>query len=185
MGAADVDDLALDGDDLQAQQVVGGDAVFEAVRRRRSSCRRCRRSCRRAGRTGRGRRRNRRPTTALVMPILVTPACTDGAAVGVVDVEDLVHPHHADDDGVCHRQRAAGERGAGAARHDADAVLVAVAQHGGDLFGGFRQGDGEGGPGDRRTGRRSRTASGGAVRRSGRFRGSSARGRRRWRRGGP
>ena len=30
--AADVEDLALDGDDLQAEQVVGGDAVFQAVR---------------------------------------------------------------------------------------------------------------------------------------------------------
>ena len=32
MRAADVEDLAFDGDDLQAQQIVGGDAVFQAMR---------------------------------------------------------------------------------------------------------------------------------------------------------
>ena len=32
MGAADVEDVALDGDDAQAKQVVCGDAVFQAVR---------------------------------------------------------------------------------------------------------------------------------------------------------
>ena len=32
MFAADVQDLAVHGDDLQAEQVVGGDAVFQAMR---------------------------------------------------------------------------------------------------------------------------------------------------------
>ena len=44
---------------------------------------------------------------------------------------------------VRHRQRAAGQRGAGAARHHAHAFSVAEAHHRGDLLGRVRQHDGE------------------------------------------
>ena len=53
-----------------------------------------------------------------------------GGAVGEVDVEDAVHLGDADDDRVLLRDGAAGERGAGAARHHLDALLMAEAQHG-------------------------------------------------------
>ena len=62
------------------------------------------------------------------MPRLVTPGCDHDAAVVEVDLEDAVELAHAEQHAVGERQRAARQRGAGAARHDADAVLVAIAQ---------------------------------------------------------
>ena len=44
-----------------------------------------------------------------------------GAAVGDVDVEDAVELAEAQQDAVCERQGAAGERGPGPARHHLDA----------------------------------------------------------------
>ena len=46
-------------------------------------------------------------------------------AVGEIDLEDAGHLGEADDDRVLLRDRAAGERSAGAARHDVDARLAA------------------------------------------------------------
>ena len=64
-------------------------------------------------------------------------------AVGIVDLEDAVHLGDADHDRVLLRDRAAGERGAGAAGHHRHALLPAIAQHGGDLPRRRRQHDGE------------------------------------------
>ncbi len=142
MRAADVEDFAVDGDDLQAQQVVGGDAVFQAVRAAGVHVDvAADHAGELAGRIGRieepvGRDR-------VGDADIGHARLHDGAAIGVVDVEDLVHPHHADDDRILHRQRAAGQRRAGAARDHPHAVAVAEAQDGGDLFGGLRQRDGE------------------------------------------
>ena len=56
------------------------------------------------------------------------------------------HPRHARDaehDGIFERQRAAGQRGAGAARHHLDLVVVAIAEDRAHLFGARRQHHGE------------------------------------------
>ena len=60
-------------------------------------------------------------------------------AIVEVDVEHLVELRHDQEHAVGERQRAAGKRGAGAARNDADAVLVAIAQHAAHLLDRLRQ----------------------------------------------
>ena len=121
MRAADVEDLAVDGDDLQAEQIVGGDAVFQAMRAAGVHVDvAADHAGELAGRVGR--------VEEAAGPDRVGDAdigdagLHHGAAIGVVDVEDAVHPHHADDHGILHRQRAAGQRRAGAAGHHANAV---------------------------------------------------------------
>ncbi len=142
MGAADVEDFAVDRDDLQAQQVVRGDAVFQAMRAARVHVDVA------ADHAGELAGRIGRVEEAFVGDRVGDadighPGLHGRATIGVVDVEDLVHPHHADDDGVGHRQRAAGQRGARATRHHAHPVGVAEAHDRRDLLGGFRQRDGE------------------------------------------
>ena len=142
VSAADVEDFAVDGDDLQAQQVVGGDAVFKAVG---AAGVHVDVAADHAGELAGwvGRVEEAVGGDRVGDADIGDAGLHGGAAVGVIDVEDLVHPHHADDDRVLQRQGAAGERGAGAAGDDAHAVAVAEAQDGGDLFGGFGQDDGE------------------------------------------
>ncbi len=142
MGAADLDHLALDGDDLQAEQVVGGDAVFQAMRAARVHADIA------ADHAGELARRVGRVEELLSPHRLGDAGIGDaglhhGEAVGVVDLEDAVHPHHADHHGIGERQRAAGQAGAGAARDHPHPLLVQQAQDRGDLLGGFRQHDGE------------------------------------------
>ena len=50
-------------------------------------------------------------------------------AVVEIDLADAVELGHAEQHAVGERQRAAGQRGAGAARHHLDALVVAIAQH--------------------------------------------------------
>ncbi len=64
-----------------------------------------------------------------------------GHAVGEVDGEHLGHAREAEHDGVLERQGPARQRGAGAAGHDLDVVLVAEAQDRAHLLGRFRQHD--------------------------------------------
>lgn len=66
-----------------------------------------------------------------------------GNAVRQIDFEDAVHLRQAEHDGIFLRNGAAGERSAGAARHDGNAVAVAIAHDGRNLGRGARQGDGE------------------------------------------
>ena len=137
-----VDDLALDGDDLQAEQVVGGDAVFQAVRAARVHADvAADHAGELAGRVGGVE--EPLPRHRVGDADVGHPGLHHGAAVGIVDVEDAVHPHQPDHHRIRQRQRAAGQRGAGAARHHAHAVGVAEAHDGGDLLGGLRQHHGE------------------------------------------
>ena len=55
----------------------------------------------------------------------VTPGLDDDPAPVEVDLEDAVQPGERDDDAVGDRERAAREPGAGAARHERHAVVVA------------------------------------------------------------
>ncbi len=61
----------------------------------------------------------------------------DDRPVLIVDVEHPVELHHGQQNAVGKRQRAAGERRPGTARHHLDVVLVAIAQDTGDLVHGF------------------------------------------------
>ena len=118
--AADVDDLAVEGDEPDAEQVVGGDAVFEAMRAARVH--------RDVAADGAGELRGRvgRVEEAVGPDRFGDREIGDAGldprvAVGEVDLEDAVHLGQAEDDRVLLRDGAAGERGAGAARHDVDA----------------------------------------------------------------
>ena len=132
------------------EDIVGGDAVFQAVRAARVHADI---AADRAGELGgrvRARRRSLRPITAPVTARLVTPACTFADAVGVVDLEDAVHLGDADHDRVLLRDRAARERGAGAARDHRHALFAAKAEHRSDLLRGRGQNDRQRHAGDRR-----------------------------------
>jgi len=60
-------------------------------------------------------------------------------AVVVVDLANAVELRKAEQHAVAERQGAARERGAGAARHDLDALAVAETEHSRHLLGGLRQ----------------------------------------------
>ena len=138
MLAAQAHDLAGHQHHLDAQKVVGGEAVFQAVHAAgilRDVA---------ADRAGDLRAGIGRVVEALVLDGLGDAEVGDaglhaGAAVGVVDLEHAVELAQAQQDGVAHRHRAARQRGAGAARHDLDLVVLAVAQDGRDLGHGLGQ----------------------------------------------
>ena len=64
-------------------------------------------------------------------------------AVGEIDLEDAAHLGQRDDDRVLLRDRAARERGPGAARHDIDLLVAAEPHDARDLLGRARQRDRE------------------------------------------
>ena len=132
MLAAQPHDLAGHQHHLDAQQVVGGEAVFQAVHAagilRHVA----------ADRAGDLRAGVGRVIEALVLDRLGDAEVGDaglhaGAAVGVVDLQHAVELAQAQQDRVADRHGAARQRGAGAARHDLDLVVLAVAQDGRDL----------------------------------------------------
>ena len=134
--AADIDDLAVHQHDAHAEHVIGGDAVFQAMRA--------------AGIGGDiaadgagdlarriGRVEKPSPATASVMPVLVMPASTRATRLARSTDSTLFmrvrHSTIASSSGKAPPR----ERGAGAARHDLDVVLVAEAQDGAHLLGRF------------------------------------------------
>ena len=136
--AAEPDHLAADQHHLQPQDVVGRHAVFQAMHAAGI--------LRHVAADGAGdlRGRVRRIIEAGVRHRVAHGEIGDAGlhhrdAVVVVDLADAVELRHAEQHAVGQRQRAAGQRGAGAARHHLDAIVVAVAQHRGDLCGGLRQ----------------------------------------------
>ena len=143
MGAADLDNLAIEHHHRDAQHIVGGDAVFEAMGAARVHADiAADRAGELGGRVGRieealGRNGTRHGE--------VGDARLDpGDAIGIVDLEDAVHLRDADDDGILLRDRSARERGARAARNHRHALLQAIAQHRRDLPGRLGQHDGQG-----------------------------------------
>ena len=125
MLAAQPHHLAVHQHHLDAEQVVGGEAVLQAVHAAgvlRDVA---------ADRAGDLRAGIGRVVEALVLDRLGDAEIGDarlhaGAAVGIVDLEHAVELGHAEQDRVAHRHRAARQRGAGAARHDLDLVVLAV-----------------------------------------------------------
>ena len=140
--AADIEDLAVQGDEARAEEIVGGDAVFEAMgaaRVHRDIA--ADRAGELGGRIGRIEEalrpdcfRDREIGHARFDPRI---------AVGEVDLENAAHLGQRDDDGVLLRDRAARERGAGAARHDIDLLVAAEPHDARDLLGRARQRDRE------------------------------------------
>ena len=138
--AADADHLAGDQDHLDAEHVVGGQAVLQAMHAAgvlRDVA---------ADRAGDLRGRVGRVVEPLAFHGARDGEIGDagldhGAAVRIVDIAHAVEFAEAQQHAVGERQRAARKAGAGAARHHADAVVVAIAQNVGDLFGRVRQDD--------------------------------------------
>ena len=138
MSAANAKDFAGDQHDLAAEHIIGGHAVFQAMHASgifrdiaadgagnlRGRIRRIIESCMRNGvadrKIGDARLRNNN-------------------AVVIIDVPDAAELGHAEQHAVGERKRAAGQRGAGPARHHLDALIVAIAQHLGDLLGSLRK----------------------------------------------
>ena len=141
-GAAEVEDVAVEGDEPYAQQIVDCHAVFQAVRAagvhpdiaadRAGELR---------GRVGRVEEAVRRDRfgDGEIGDARLDPR----VAVGEVDLEDAVHLAEAEDDRVLLRDRAARQRRAGAARHDVDPAVAAEAHDTRDLVDRARQGDRE------------------------------------------
>ncbi len=151
--AAEFDDLAIHQHHLDFQDVVGRDAVFEAMRaagvhgdvaadgagelaRRIGRIEEARVSHRvRNGEVGDARLHGRR-------------------AVVKIDVENPVHARQADHNRVTSGQRAARQRRAGAARHNLNPVLAAIFKNATHFRRGSRQYNREAAPRGRRSARR-------------------------------
>ena len=128
MLAAEPHHRAVNQHDLQAQHVVGGDAVFQAVHA--------------AGILGHvaadGAGDLARGIGGIIEAFVLhgvgyrevgDAGLRHHAAVGEIDVEDAVELAEAEQDAVGERERAARERGAGAARHHLQLMLAAITQH--------------------------------------------------------
>ena len=135
---ADIDDLAAHQHDADAEHVVGGDAVFQAMRAAGIG------GDVAADGAGDLARRVGRVEIAVARDRIGDGRIGDAGldlshAVGEVDGQQLVHARNTQHDRVFERQRATRERGARPARHDLDVVLVAVAEDGAHLLGVRRQ----------------------------------------------
>ena len=136
-------DLPFGRDELDAQNVVRGESVLEAMHAARVL-----RDIA-TDRAGDLARRIRSVVEAAVGDGLrqgeVTHAgLRDDTAIVEVDVEDAVELSHPDDDGIDSGNRASGERGSRAARHDLESFAMCVAQNGRHFLGGSRQDDRKG-----------------------------------------
>ena len=136
--AADLDDFARDQHDFAAEHVVGGHAVFQAMHAAgilRDIA---------ADRAGDLRRRIGRVVKSGIGHRLADgeighPGLGHHHAVVEIDLADALELAEAEQHAIGQRQRAAGQRGAGAARHHLDALLEAIFQNPRDLFGGVRK----------------------------------------------
>ena len=136
--AAEAHHLAVDHHHLDAQDIVGGEAVFQAVH---------------AARVLRDVAADRAGDLAGGIGRVIHAAVGDriadgevgdawlhhGAAVVLVDLQNAVELAEAEQDTVLKRQRAARQGRSRAARHHADLLLAAIFQDSGDLFHGLRQ----------------------------------------------
>ena len=133
MLAAKADHLAIDSHQLEAENVVGGQPVFEAVHP--------------AGILGDIAADRARDLTRRIRRI-IKPGMLDrlgqsqvghaglshDAAIVVIDFENAVELGHAEQYPIGQWQGAPGQRGAGAARHDLDTHFAAIAQNRRDLI---------------------------------------------------
>ena len=140
MLAAEADHLAIHQHHLDAENVVGRQPVFQAMHAAgilRDIA---------ADRTGDLRGRVGRVVEAVSLDGMGDAEIGDAGLrhhhpVHQIDLEDRVEAAHDQQHRVLQRQRAAGQRCAGSARHDANAVLVAIFEDLRDLTRGFGQHD--------------------------------------------
>ena len=141
--SAEVDEGAVGQDNFEAEDVSGGEPVFEAVGA--------------AGVFGyvaadaadglRGGIRGVEITLRLDARGDVeidNAGLDDDAGVGEIDFEDAVHAREADDDAVFYGERPAAKASAGAAGYEGDAFAMAEAEDRLDFGGGGREEDGLG-----------------------------------------
>ena len=141
--SAEVDERAIGENDFEAEDVRGGESVFEAMRA--------------AGIFGdvaadaaRGLRRGIGGVEIALREdaggdVEIDDAgLDDDAGVGEIDFEDAVHAREADDDAVFDGERAAAEAGAGAAGDEGSFFAMAEAENGLDFGGGVGEEDGLG-----------------------------------------
>ncbi len=140
--AANIEDLAVHHDNADALQIIHGHAVFQTMRTAGVGAdiagKRAGKLARRIGRVeealGRGGLRDADIGDA---------GLDAGDAIDGVDFQHAVHARDAEHDRILQRQGTAAERGAGAAGHHLDAVLVAIAQDLADFLRRGRQQDGQ------------------------------------------
>ena len=140
MLAAEPDDLAGDQHHFKAQDIVGGEPIFQAMHPAGIF--------RHIAANGAGDLRGgiRRVVKALVLHRLGygevgDPRLHHGAAVLIVDFQHPVEFRKPQHNAVGQRQGPAGKRGASTARHDLDPVFEGIAQHFRHFRRGFRQHD--------------------------------------------
>ena len=136
---AEAHELAGAGDDLEAEDVVAGDAVLEAAHARRRWWRRCRRSSTRASWPGPAGTRGRARRDAARRSSLTTPGSTT-ANRSTGSISRMRSSRRGRDDAAGDGVGPAGESGAGAASDDGDAVGGAEPDGGGDVLGADRAG---------------------------------------------
>ena len=142
MRAAEPDDLAGHQHHFDAEHIIGGEAIFEAMHA--------------AGIFGDIAADRAGDLRGGVGGVIKAPmldragdrrigdaGLDDGDAVVEIDLLDAVELHHRNKDAVLKRQGAAGQRGAGAARHDLDVVGMAPGKDGLEFFDGRGQHHGE------------------------------------------
>ena len=143
MAAAEPDDLAGHQHHLAAQDIVGGEAVFEtmhAARIFRDIA---------ADRAGDLRGGIGRVIKALRLDRagdreIGDARLDDREPVGEIELLDLIEFHHRKENAVRERQGAARQRGSGAARHHLHIVLVTIGEHGAHLRNAVWQNDDHG-----------------------------------------
>lgn len=140
--AAELDHRSVDQHHPDAEQIVGGDAIFQAVGAAGIHADIA------ADRAGELRAR----IWCIEKPVrgdafrdvqIGDAGLNHGDAVRQIDFKDAVHLRQAEHDGILLRNGAAGERSAGAAGHDGNAVTVAITHDSRNFSRGARQGDGE------------------------------------------
>ena len=133
-------------DDLQAEHVVGGDAVLDAAE---PAGVRGEVAADRAPVVAGGVRRIEQagPGDGVPQRLVHDAGLDDGEAIGRRHLQDGVHPGHHQRDRAVDGVARAGQPRAGAARHDRDAVPGGHLHHRDDLGGAARQDDRRGGAG--------------------------------------
>ncbi len=138
MLAAESQNFAGHQHEFAAEHVVGGHAVFEAMHAAgifrdiaADGAGDLRRRIGRVIEAGLGDRLRHRE--------IGDAGLDHGDAIVEIDLADAVELGEPEQHAIAERQRAAGQRRAGAARHNLDAFAMAIAEHGGDLRGGLRQ----------------------------------------------
>ena len=121
-----LDDAAVGQDELDAEDVVDGDAVLERVRPAGVG------GDVAADGAGALARRVRGEVPAVRLEVVRQPEVDDarlddGVAVAVIDFEDALHARQRDHHAAADRQTAAGQAGAGPARQERHVQLVADA----------------------------------------------------------